>query len=293
MATPGHTAPHERHCWANGLRLWVREWAGPGRPVVLLHGLASTARIWDLTAPTLALHHRVVAYDQRGHGRSDKPDEPYDFDAVCADLAALLGALALAAPVLVGHSWGGHVALAFAARYPTVPAGLVLVDGGFTDLQARYSWEEAARELAPPDLSGCTPRALLDRLRAGPLGEVLRPSIEAAILANFAVTPNGTLRPWLTRERHLRILRALWELRPTALYPAVRCPVLLLPADRAAEPRGEAFRAARRAAVALAERALPQATTEWFPETAHDIPLHRPAALVAAIRRFVARLPVA
>lgn len=284
---------HERHVAANGVRLWVREWAGPGRPLVLLHGLASTAHIWDLVAPALALHHRVVAYDQRGHGRSDKPEGPYDFEAVGADLAALLQALGVAAPVLVGHSWGGHVALAFAARYPAVPAGLVLVDGGFLDLQARYSWEEAARELAPPDLSALTPRDLLDRLRAGPLGAVMRPAIEAAILANFEVTPAGMLRSWLTRERHLRILRALWEQRPAALYPAVRCPVLLLPADRVAEPRGEGFRAARRAAVAAAERALSRVRTEWFWETAHDIPLHRPAALVAAIRRFVAELPAA
>lgn len=276
---------------AGGLRFHVREWRGPGRPLVLLHGLASTARIWDLVAPALALHHRVVAYDQRGHGLSDKPDGPYHFDAVCADLAALLARLDLAAPVLVGHSWGGNVALAFAARYPTSPAGLVLVDGGFLDLQARYTWAEAERELAPPDLSRLTPAELLDRLRAGPLGTVMRPSIEAAVLANFEITPTGTLRPWLTRERHLRILRALWEERPTHLYSAVRCPVLLLPADRAAEPRGEAFRAARRAAVAAAERALPHAVTEWFPETAHDIPLHQPAALVAAIRRFVAQLP--
>jgi pimeloyl-ACP methyl ester carboxylesterase len=282
---------HERHIAANGVRLWVREWAGPGRPLVLLHGLASTAHIWDLAAPALALHHRVVAYDQRGHGRSDKPEGPYDFAAVGADLAALLEALSLRAPVLVGHSWGAHVALAFAARYPAVPAGLVLVDGGFLDLQARYSWAEAARELAPPDLSALTPTDLLDRLRAGPLGAVLRPTLAAAILASFAVTPAGTLRPWLTRERHLRILRALWEQRPAALYPTVRCPVLLLPADRAGEPRGAAWDAARRAAVAAAERALPRARVEWFWETAHDIPLHRPAALVAAIRRFVAELP--
>ena len=57
-----------------GVRLHVREWAGPGPGVLLAHGLASSSRIWDLVAPLLAstgLH--AVAFDQRGHGRSGKP----------------------------------------------------------------------------------------------------------------------------------------------------------------------------------------------------------------------------
>src|SRR5262245_49905644 len=76
---------------AQGVRLHYRAWGGPARasasyaPLVLLHGLASTAHIWDLVAPRLAQGRRIVALDQRGHGLSDKPDEGYDFATIVAD----------------------------------------------------------------------------------------------------------------------------------------------------------------------------------------------------------------
>src|SRR5215212_111789 len=59
---------------ATGLRLHYRDWGGTGRGLLLLHGLASSARIWDLLAPLLRPYGRVVALDQRGHAASDKPD---------------------------------------------------------------------------------------------------------------------------------------------------------------------------------------------------------------------------
>ena len=58
---------------------------------MLLHGLASTHRIWDLVAPLLAQDFSVVALDQRGHGESAKPDSGYDFGTVAADLNGLFG----------------------------------------------------------------------------------------------------------------------------------------------------------------------------------------------------------
>jgi pimeloyl-ACP methyl ester carboxylesterase len=281
-----------------GLQFHYRDWGGQGRPLVLLHGLASTAHIWDLVAPALVPAYRVVALDQRGHGESAKPEAGYDFATIGDDLAAFLAALALARPVLVGHSWGGHVALSYAARWaqapehPAAPAGLVLVDGGFMDLQARFTWEQAERELAPPDLSSYTLAALVTRLQRGDLGRCWSPAVERIVLANFTLAPDGTVRPRLSRANHLRILRALWELRPQTLYPAVRCPVLLAPAVRDDDPRGPGFTAARRAAVAAAAAALPAAEISWFTDTIHDIPLQRPSELASAIARFAARLPV-
>jgi pimeloyl-ACP methyl ester carboxylesterase len=282
--------PTEAFISRHGLRFHYRDWGGRGRPLVLLHGLASTARIWDLVAPLLADDYRVVALDQRGHGESDKPDEGYDFATVQGDLAACLEALAFERPLLVGHSWGASVVLSFAATWPGVPAGLVLVDGGFADLQARYTWEEAERAMAPPDLSALTREQLLERVRHGDLGRVWSPAVEAIFLSLFEITPAGTVRARLGRANHLRILRALWELRPTALYAAVRCPVLLAPAVRADDPRGAAFGAQRRAAVLAAERALRDASVVWFEDTIHDVSLQRPRELAAAIRAHGGRV---
>lgn len=99
----------------------------------------------------------MVAVDQRGHGLSDKPETGYGFDEVTADLRGLIQALAWGArPILVGQSWGGNVVLEFAARYPGLARGLVLVDGGFIELSARpgSTWERTSTELKPPPLEG-------------------------------------------------------------------------------------------------------------------------------------------
>src|SRR5262249_15758174 len=94
-----------------GVRLHYREWGGPARaseahvPIVLLHGLASTAHIWDLVAPFLSQERRVVALDQRGHGLSDKPDEGYDFATIVADDFSALDHLYIGDRFIVtGHS---------------------------------------------------------------------------------------------------------------------------------------------------------------------------------------------
>ena len=69
--------PTNGYVRSDGVRLSVREWPGEGAGVLLLHGLASTSRIWDLVAPRLSPGLRPVAYDQRGHGMSGKPSSGY------------------------------------------------------------------------------------------------------------------------------------------------------------------------------------------------------------------------
>ena len=130
--------------WRDGqIELGYRDWPGEGRPIVLLHGLASSSRIWDQVAGRLAPRWRVVALDQRGHGRSDKPDDGYDFATIVADGRAAAAALGVERPLVVGHSWGGNVALQWAVEPGPAPRGIVLVDGGFLEPARRMSWAEA------------------------------------------------------------------------------------------------------------------------------------------------------
>src|SRR5881409_4538231 len=90
-------------------------------PFVLVHGLASNARLWDGVAEHLhAAGHTVVVIDQRGHGRSDAPETGYDLETAVADLLALINALELDRPVLAGQSWGGNVVLELGWRRPEV-----------------------------------------------------------------------------------------------------------------------------------------------------------------------------
>src|SRR3712207_3744640 len=110
-----------------GLKLAYRDWGGRGEPIVLVHGLASSYRIWDFVAPILAQRFRVVALDQRGHGRSDKPDGSFDFGTYVRDLRSFVELMGLGRSVLVGHSWGGNVVLQAAVDLPGLVDGLVLV----------------------------------------------------------------------------------------------------------------------------------------------------------------------
>jgi pimeloyl-ACP methyl ester carboxylesterase len=271
------------------LALRVREWRAPDAAapaVVLVHGLASNARIWDAVAPRLAERFRVVAYDQRGHGLSDKPAAGYGFAEVTADLRALLATLDIARPILVGHSWGGNVVLQHAADHPADVRGLVLVDGGFIELadDPDATWERVARELAPPDLTALTFDQLLERARSGPAGAYWSDAVSATLRTSFEDGPDGRIRPRLTRERHLAILRALWEQRPSALYGRVACPTLLVPARRApVDERGDRLARVRERRVARALALLPRGRVVWMEDTVHDVPLQRPDALARSI----------
>ena len=81
---------------------------GHGRPVVLIHGWPLSGRSWEAqVGPLVAAGHRVITYDRRGFGMSDKPWNGYDYDTFTADLDALMSQLALSDVTLVGFSMGG------------------------------------------------------------------------------------------------------------------------------------------------------------------------------------------
>ena len=91
--------PNDCYIDLRGLPFHYRDWGGGGRPVLLLHGLASTCHIWDLVAPLLAEEFRVVALDQRGHGLSAQVEDGYDFATVSSDAAAFIRFLEWERPV--------------------------------------------------------------------------------------------------------------------------------------------------------------------------------------------------
>lgn len=102
---------------ANGVRLYYEE-HGIGQPLVLVHGSWVDARAWAFVVPGLAESFRVVAYDRRGHSRSERPDEFGSVDEDGDDLAALLEGLDLTPAHVVANSFGGNIALRLATRRP-------------------------------------------------------------------------------------------------------------------------------------------------------------------------------
>jgi len=266
-------------------QLHIRQWPGALRTVVLVHGLASNCMTWEATACALsAAGHAVVSVDQRGHGRSSKPEGGYGFDDVTGDLHELIQQLGLDRPIVAGQSWGGNVVLDFAARHPAAVSGIVLVDGGFIDLQAKpgATWESISLQLTPPALAGIPRAAMQARM------QLVHANWSAAgvqhQLANFETLADGTIRPWLTLERHMLILRALWEQRVGKIYPQVTAPVLLLAAEEVSRER----LVQKRAEVAAASALLRSCQVHWFANTDHDIHVQRPHETAALILQALA-----
>ena len=273
----------------DGIRLRARDWGGTGQAVVLLHGLASNARIWDGVAPRLTgAGLRVVALDQRGHGASDQPASGYDFGTLVRDLDAALAALELERPVLVGHSWGANVALQHAAGRPGTLAGLVLVDGGLASVAAwaGATREEARRAMAPPRFAVPLADWLARAGRFDPGGSGGQPWVREYLRAGVEVDDHDVARSRFHFDNHMQVVDALWDQRPEALFPLVGCPVLLCPAD---DPADGDRAGVKRDAVGRALTLFPSATVTWFEDTMHDIPLQRPAELAAELARFANR----
>lgn len=277
-----------RDCFVElrGLRFHYREWGEPSRrTILLLHGLGATCRIWDLTAPSLAQHFRVVCLDQRGHGETDQPDVGYDYGTVAADLKAFLAATGDGRPaLLVGHSWGAGVVLRCGVEYPAEAAGLVLVDGGIQSLGERWSWQETLDRLTPPNIDGLLLSELGKRLDGRVRSD--DPRIEAFRRSLFHVGVDGRIRRRFRIPNHLQVLRAVWEERPAGLLARVRCPVLVLPARLPSEPPEAAARKAEQ--VARAAALQPLVRVRWFEDTIHDVPLQRPDELAGEIAALAA-----
>src|SRR5690349_12011208 len=112
----------------NGQRLHYEDSGGAGTPLVLSHGFLMDADMFEPQVQALAGRHRVITWDQRGHGRTESDGRPFDYWDSADDLAGLLDHLGVRRAVLGGMSQGGFVSLRFALRYPERTAGLVLID---------------------------------------------------------------------------------------------------------------------------------------------------------------------
>ena len=281
--------PRDEWVSIDSLRFHFRDWGGQGQPIVLLHGLASTCHIWDLVAPLLAEDFAVLALDQRGHGESDKPDHGYDFARVSTDLQGFIQAMGLHKPVVVGHSWGGDVALEHAVMHPDTPKGLCFVDGGMIEISARpgNTLSRAREEMAPPVFTGVTADEFKRRVMSQGQWSQMPPHLADIILENFEVLEDNTIRARLSRDNHIRIIEALWEHRPSTLYSRVKCPVLIMPARRQGDESATARRIRREESVAAASAAMPAGKVVWLEDSIHDVPLQRPELVAGVIRDHI------
>jgi non-heme chloroperoxidase len=122
------------------VKLEVLDWGGSGRPVVLLTGLGNNAHIYDDFAPKLTTTYHVYGITRRGYGASSAPTSGYSADRLGDDVLAVVDALKLNRPVLVGHSIAGEELSSVGSRHPEKVAGLIYLDAGYA-----YAFYDQAR----------------------------------------------------------------------------------------------------------------------------------------------------
>ncbi|GAA4252620.1 alpha/beta fold hydrolase [Dactylosporangium darangshiense] len=267
---------------APGVDLAVHDVPGSGPAVVLLHGLASTHRWWDLVADRLP-GRRVVRIDHRGHGQSSTPPGGYTIQTLAADTAAVLGTLQLRRSVVAGHSLGATVALHLAVHRPDLVDGLCLVDGGIYDPRILFgaSWWDAQYAMRLDRRIAPTPAMLT----AWAHGRGLPDDAVPSLLANYQPTPanggtgSGPVRLRLAVEHEIQLAHSLWRADPAALLARISVPTVAV----LAHPRDPVAAATQQRALRhTLDQARRPVTTRWV-DGSHDLPLEQPDHVGTAI----------
>lgn len=113
---------------SNGTKLHYYRTGGEKTPLILVHGMTDDGLCWTALAKDLEENYDIIMLDLRGHGKSDGPDDGYDFVTISGEVADLVEELGLDKPVVMGHSLGAMTALSVGAYYPELPRALILED---------------------------------------------------------------------------------------------------------------------------------------------------------------------
>jgi len=264
-----------------GTSIEVLDWGGSGRALVLLAQLGQTAHIYDDWAPKLARSYRVLGVTRRGYGDSPTPsDASLSTERLGADIIAIIDALGVESPILVGHAFAGEEMSWVGSHRPDRVAGLIYVDAAYDRTRVA---EEAAlmrripspNPMRPEDMQSA---AALTRSMSAGIGAPI-PESEIRQMARFA--PDGHVIGERTPPAVPQ--RALAGMMPVN-YPSIRVPALALYAKRTATDVAPGCRAP-------ADDSIRQACGELFDWTSKQ--LARSQALVKTIgaRTDIVELP--
>jgi pimeloyl-ACP methyl ester carboxylesterase len=234
---------------------------GSGAPILLTHGVGATSRMWDEQVEEFTDRYRLILWDLPGHGQSEAPGRSVTASSLTQDMLAILDAVEANRAVLVGLGAGGLMALRFCHEFPERVRGLVLIGTmpGLRNDSARQIWNAQVEEFA-----AAVERDGLDALEGGaevdPRLHSCPPGLAAAVRAILTQNDHGAL-PWLD---------------------TIDVPTLIIV--------GSEDRPNLSAAHYLA-RGIPNAHEIVIPRANHAANIHKAAAVNAAMRDFLGRLP--
>lgn len=254
------------------VRLEALDFGGDGPGALLLHGLAGTAIEWEGTAAWLMKTHRVVALDQRGHGRSERRPGDVTPAAFVADALETVESLGLAPAILVGQSLGGLIAFLAASARPGLVSALVVVEATPT-----REGPDVTEQIAGYFDSWPLPFASEEAAVAFFGGESLR---ARAWARNLVVTPDG-LQPAFDADVLVAAIGEALARDHWDDWRALAVPTLLVRGEEGELSPGDAS-----AMVA----AVPVAQLVSIPGAGHDVHLDAPDAFRRAVESFLAGL---
>lgn len=257
----------------NGVSTYV-ERSGCGHPVVLIHALGTSLRSWDPIVPVLSKHYEVVAYDYRGHGRTETPAGDCSVPLLAQDLRDLLGRLGLRRVHVVGLAVGAMIAQQAAVDYPGLVSALVLADtrseidaSGAHYNERRADMVESAGMRAAADTT-------IERAFAPGFAE-RRPEALTSFRGEFlACDPHG----------YASVSRGLSTFRVTERLPEIACPTLLLV--------GEADRLCPPSAAEAMQGRIPRARVEILPGVGHFSAIEAPEEFADHVLAFLGGVQV-
>ncbi len=252
----------------NGIEL-AYEVSGDGPALLLIHGLGSSLQDWDAQVATFSGQYRVIRFDLRGHGQSDKPAGPYSMPMFAADAAGLLRELGIDAAHVVGISLGGAIAFQLAVDHPAQVKTLTIVNSGPAALMQSMKEKFAiwlrffiVRRMGMAKLA----KAIGPRLFPQPENQ----AVCAAFMARMARNDP---------QAYLHALQALVGWSVAAKIGAIGCPVLAIAADQDYTPLSM-----KQAFVAQ----IPGAKLAVVTDSRHALPMEKPAQFNAVLQEFLA-----
>jgi pimeloyl-ACP methyl ester carboxylesterase len=253
---------------------------GSGRPVVLIHGNPGSGQDWTRLFVPLATHNKAIAFDRPGHGKSQRPEHgDVTVEVQARLLHDALKQLQVERPIVVGHSWGGALALVYAINYPKDVAGVVLVgpavyesqDGVslLTDLPAVPVIGDAANSVLTPLFGASLVRSELKKaFSPDPVPE----NYLRSVLPEWT---NQKKVKWYSIDDSL-LNDCLRKFSPR--YPEISVPVSILAGD-------SDLIVSEKDNSGRLHLALAQSHLIVLPKTGHEIPFTRPQAVVKEIER--------
>ena len=225
------TQPVMKKANGDGVQIQLAEWEGRGKTVLCIHGITANCRSWDVVASALSPAHRIVAMDLRGRGGSDKPPSGYSLEHHMKDIIGVMDDLGLEKAVIMGHSLGAFISLAFGARYPERVDRVVLVDGAGKLSQEQFDHVFAAIKPALDRLGKVFPSAddYINLMKSSPFIHPWSPAIEGYYLYELENVEGG-VRCNINPAHILEESGNVRKFEPDMFYSKVHSNVLILKA---------------------------------------------------------------